>query len=61
MMCDFILKSDFIMWGIEGSISREVLRHKNVNKVHNKDGINAQEHQENGDVWHKYSITMCVH
>ena len=28
----------------------EVLRHKNINKVHNKEGINAQEQQEGGDV-----------
>jgi len=46
MMRNFSLKSDFIMWGSEGSISGEVLRHKNINKVHNKEGINAQEHQK---------------
>ena len=46
MMCDFSLKSDFIMWRSEGSISGEVLRHKNINKVHNKEGINAEEHKK---------------
>ena len=51
MMCDFSLKSDFIMWGSEGSISGEVLRQKNVNKVHNMEGINAQEHQERSCVY----------
>ena len=61
MMCDFSLESDFIMWGSEGSISGEVLRQKNVNKVHNMEGINAQEHQESGDVWHPYGITICLH
>ena len=61
MMCDFSLKSDFIMWGSEGSISGEVLRHKNINKVHNKEGINAQEQQESGDVWHQYGITIYLH
>ena len=61
MMCDFSLKGDFIMWGREGSIAREVLRHKNVNKVHNKGGINAQEHQESGDVWNAYGVTVRLH
>ena len=51
MMCDFSLKSDFIMWGSEGSISGEVLRQKNVNKVHTMEGINAQEHQERSRVY----------
>jgi len=60
-MCDFSLKSDFIMWGSEGSISGEVLRQKNVNKVHNKEGINVQEHQESGNVWHPYGLAIYLH
>jgi len=60
-MCDFSLKSDFIVWGSEGSISWEVLRHKNINKVHKKEGINAQEQQESDDVWHQYGITIYLH